>query len=569
MKKRVVSILIVFLLTLPLLPAAAAGRVMVSRQSLRVDGKEIACQKYNIDDRNYFMLRDLAMLLSGSGSQFSVRWDEEKKCVVIVTGEAYTPDGSELDMTLGDQSATAVSSSQSIYIDGELRTDLTVYNIGGHNYFQLKELGAALGFFVDYDQPSNTAIIIARAFSEPTPWTVQEETVVDEKGQGGFHTVSTFDASGRLLSRREETAWSVLTETRTYDELGRTIEEVRLSEDRETGELLYRESFTWEYDRWGNLTKETTDDGDARTELVYTYDDRGNLIRKWQGDTGSEFAYDERGNLIRQTTVSADGFLIVTAYERDEAGHVLEERTLKDGKETSSAAYTWEGDLCLRQVETNAGGETVREYTYDEAGNLIRTETIFPERTEWETFSYDEAGRLLRREYRGGVYDWGEAYTLYTCRYDDAGHPLQETYAASGGDTWTAEYAYNEDGDPVRIYRTEWTVHISETVISETVITYDADAGKKTSVTTRSLAPADRLVFPETELTLEVGQTYDLGFYFEPQGAYAPLLTWTSSDPSVVTAEDFGKLTALAPGEAIVTAASASGLTASCKVTVE
>ncbi len=66
MKKRVVSILIVFLLTLPLLPAAAAGRVMVSRQSLRVDGKEIACQKYNIDDRNYFMLRDLAMLLSGN-----------------------------------------------------------------------------------------------------------------------------------------------------------------------------------------------------------------------------------------------------------------------------------------------------------------------------------------------------------------------------------------------------------------------------------------------------------------------------------------------------------------------
>jgi hypothetical protein len=66
MKKRVVSILIVFLLTLPLLPAAAAGRVMVSRQSLRVDGKEITCQKYNIDDRNYFMLRDLAMLLSGN-----------------------------------------------------------------------------------------------------------------------------------------------------------------------------------------------------------------------------------------------------------------------------------------------------------------------------------------------------------------------------------------------------------------------------------------------------------------------------------------------------------------------
>ena len=112
---------------------------------------------YNINGSNYFKLRDVAALLNGTGSQFALEYDAAAREIVLTTGEAYTPDGSEL--TAGeDQSATAVRSSQSLTIDGE-SASLTAFNIGGNNYFMLRDLGEALGFEVDYDAATRTMII--------------------------------------------------------------------------------------------------------------------------------------------------------------------------------------------------------------------------------------------------------------------------------------------------------------------------------------------------------------------------------------------------------------------------
>ncbi len=487
MKKRIVSFLLVLALTLPLLSAAAAERVMVSRQSLRVDGKVIACQKYNIDDRNYFMLRDLAMLLKGTGSRFSVRWDEETRCVSVVTGEDYTPDGSELDLSQGDQSETAVRSSQAIYIDGELRTDLTVYNIGDHNYFQLKELGAALGFFVDYDQPTNTAVVISRAFTRPTPWLVQEETELGAEAFGERteqYRCSSYDPEGRLLTSTSgfagnEYEWA---ESRSYDELGRPVKEVRGSRNKETGEPGLQTVTTWEYDRWGNLAKETVDEGEGPSETVYTYDDRGALVRKWQGDSGYEYAYDEAGNLSRETCAFRDGIAFIKEYAYDEAGHLLLERELDpEGGEHSSTAYTWEGDLCVRVLSAIGSYEAATDYAYDEAGNLCRKEENYSGMTAVTTYAYDAAGRMLRWEWRCGEESQASSY-----EYDEAGNLLRETHTTSADPlasaarhqpAYTLEYAYDGDGLLIRKKLIE-----NGTEITETRITYDRAAGKMTTL---------------------------------------------------------------------------------------
>ena len=138
--------------------APAAVKAVLSLQGLKVDGKDIECEKYNIADRNYFKLRDLAQLLSGTGSQFEVGYDEATQTVSITTGQAYTPNGTEL-LAGVDNSATAQTSRQAILVNGEKNEKLTVYNIGGSNFFQLRELGEILGFEVDYDQATNTAIV--------------------------------------------------------------------------------------------------------------------------------------------------------------------------------------------------------------------------------------------------------------------------------------------------------------------------------------------------------------------------------------------------------------------------
>ena len=133
--------------------------VIPSPQKLAVNGINQTVEKYNIDGSNYFKLRDLAKLLDGTGSQFDVGWDGDKGVVSITTNHAYTtPNGTEL-VVGADQSATAVTSSQTIMIDGVIRSDLTVYNIGGSNFFKLRDLGDALGFIVDYVSETNTATV--------------------------------------------------------------------------------------------------------------------------------------------------------------------------------------------------------------------------------------------------------------------------------------------------------------------------------------------------------------------------------------------------------------------------
>ena len=47
-------------------------------------------------------------------------------------------------------------------IGGKAVDGLSIYNIGGNNYFKLRDLGDALGFTVDYDADSNTAIVLSK-----------------------------------------------------------------------------------------------------------------------------------------------------------------------------------------------------------------------------------------------------------------------------------------------------------------------------------------------------------------------------------------------------------------------
>ena len=157
MKKRLLILLCAaLLLTLPV--HAAQSVIVASNQSLLVDGAEAACEKYNIDGYNYFKLRDLAALLTDTQARFAVDYDETRNAVVVTTGLPYTPNGTEL-VPGPDRSAEAVLSPQSLWIDGVERRDLTVWNIGGHNFFQLRELGGALGFGVDYDPVQRAALV--------------------------------------------------------------------------------------------------------------------------------------------------------------------------------------------------------------------------------------------------------------------------------------------------------------------------------------------------------------------------------------------------------------------------
>ena len=129
-------------------------------QKLTVNGKAQKTEIYNINGSNYFKLRDMAALLNGTGSQFSVDFDSARNAIAVTTGAAYTPVGGELGDTK-QQSVSAVKSHQSVWVNGRY-ADLTAYNIGGSNFFKLRDLGTVLGFEVDYDSATATMLVRSR-----------------------------------------------------------------------------------------------------------------------------------------------------------------------------------------------------------------------------------------------------------------------------------------------------------------------------------------------------------------------------------------------------------------------
>lgn len=126
-----------------------------STQMVEVDGKaaEFPCyalRDANGFDTNYIKLRDLALLLNGTAAQFEVGWED---AVVISTKTAYTPNGSELSTPFSGDRAFQNSGGPT-YMDGQASSlaaiVLTDDSGGGHTYYQLRDLGKALGFNVGW-----------------------------------------------------------------------------------------------------------------------------------------------------------------------------------------------------------------------------------------------------------------------------------------------------------------------------------------------------------------------------------------------------------------------------------
>ncbi|MDE6341414.1 MAG: Ig-like domain-containing protein, partial [Muribaculaceae bacterium] len=79
---------------------------------------------------------------------------------------------------------------------------------------------------------------------------------------------------------------------------------------------------------------------------------------------------------------------------------------------------------------------------------------------------------------------------------------------------------------------------------------------------------AQGITLDVTEKTLTEGDTFTLTATIDPETTTDKTVTWSSSNTEVATVEN-GKVTAIAPGTAVITASTANGLTASCTVTVE
>jgi len=136
----------------PQTAAVTAAKPIAS--SVVVNGKQINFEAYAIKDSNYFKLRDLAMVVNGTTKSFSIGLDSARNAIELTTGKAYSPVGGEL--TGSDKPAVkqATVTTSTLYVNGK-EVSVTAYNIGGSNYFKLRDIAAAIDFAVTWDANLN------------------------------------------------------------------------------------------------------------------------------------------------------------------------------------------------------------------------------------------------------------------------------------------------------------------------------------------------------------------------------------------------------------------------------
>lgn len=125
-----------------------------SASKVLVDGKAVQFQAYAIDGNNYFKLRDIAAVLNQSAKQFEVGFDAKLQSITLTTGKAYTPTGEELAASTDSAKQEALPTASAIYLNDK-EIELVAYNIGGNNYFKLRDLGKAVNFGVAWDAANN------------------------------------------------------------------------------------------------------------------------------------------------------------------------------------------------------------------------------------------------------------------------------------------------------------------------------------------------------------------------------------------------------------------------------
>lgn len=136
----------------PAAPTKAVAKPTASK--VMVNGIITSFDAYNIDGSNYFKLRDLAKVVTGTEKQFQVEYNTELKAINLLSNSAYTAVGGE--MTKGDgTSKNAVLNTSKILKDGK-EVALTAYNINGNNYFKLRDLAGAFNIGVTWDGKTNT-----------------------------------------------------------------------------------------------------------------------------------------------------------------------------------------------------------------------------------------------------------------------------------------------------------------------------------------------------------------------------------------------------------------------------
>ncbi|MDR0936828.1 MAG: hypothetical protein LBM98_09125 [Oscillospiraceae bacterium] len=151
---------------------AAADKAAVPRSSnFYLNNTPVSIAGYKFDDTNYFRLRDLAVIFSGTRSRFDLGYNAALKSGEIYLGRDITGDST---LITNLQAANAHLSALTFYVDGSPITP-EAYTINEQTYVKLRDLDTVLNFTWDWD---STGIYIFTAPLETVPGGASDENTL-------------------------------------------------------------------------------------------------------------------------------------------------------------------------------------------------------------------------------------------------------------------------------------------------------------------------------------------------------------------------------------------------------
>ena len=310
----------------------------------------------------------------------------------------------------------------------------------------------------------------------------------------GNKTIYSYDSVGRLIKKTDPLGHAITygydadgNRASVTDAIGTTTSYSYDSDDRLTG-ISYSDaspSVSYLYDAQGNRTKKT--DGTGTT--TYTYNPRNELTADKSVAGTFSYAYDKAGNITSRTY--PDGSAISYTYDAD--GRLA---TLAADGQSTSYAYNPDSELTSETLPV-ANGYT-ETTTYDPAGrvNSIADSNSSGTLTSY-AYTYDAAGNPTKVVGNSGTviysYDANERLTNACYGTSCAQGAISYTYDADGNRTklvdgsGTTNYSYNAADELTTAGTTSYSYDADgrRTAAGSTGYTYNA-ANELTKLTTSS-----------------------------------------------------------------------------------
>lgn len=132
-----------------------------------------------IDCANYYKLIDVAALLTVTSKKFNVDFDNEKKQILLELGKSYEKLDTDLQ-EMKHEKTNAKMVKNIILVDGK-EVELNATLIDSINYVKLRDLGAVVGFVVDYNKETSDIIVKTENLEEVKVEEKKEEKPVEKK----------------------------------------------------------------------------------------------------------------------------------------------------------------------------------------------------------------------------------------------------------------------------------------------------------------------------------------------------------------------------------------------------